>query len=112
MPERLLVDPLFFTLLPSALSHSGVFFVINIMKRAKQVTYGVIGIILLIVGVLGLILPILPGLVLILAGLILLSLEIPTLDVFLNENARRNTQLDKYYTKARTYIREKLGYHI
>jgi uncharacterized membrane protein YbaN (DUF454 family) len=82
------------------------------MKIAKQVTYGVVGIVLLISGLLGLILPILPGIVLIFAGLILLSLEMPRLDMYLSSAASRNSKLDYYYVKARKRIREKLGYVI
>ncbi len=94
------------------MSQSGGFFVILYMKRAKQVTYGIIGVILLISGLIGLVLPILPGIVLVFAGLILLSLEIPRLDNYLNHAASRNSKLEYYYLKARNYIRNKLGYHI
>jgi uncharacterized membrane protein YbaN (DUF454 family) len=80
------------------------------MRTVRQVTYTFIGVVFLIVGIAGLVLPFLQGWFFIAIGLIFISLESPELDNFLQKQARRNTTADKYFSKFRTWTREKMGY--
>lgn len=80
------------------------------MKAAKKVTFTFIGVIFLIIGIVGLVLPFLQGWFFIAIGLIFISLESPELDVWLQRMSQKNKTSEKYFSKFRTWTREKLGY--
>jgi uncharacterized membrane protein YbaN (DUF454 family) len=82
------------------------------MKRAKQITFGLLGIVLVMLGIVGIILPILPGWGLIFVGLILISLESPIVDQNINMLVSKNKKLEYYYLKTRFWVRNNLGYEI
>lgn len=86
------------------------------MKRAKEITIritlGFLGIISIFIGLIGIVLPILPGWPFIFIGLILISLESPALDNYINKLASKNKYFEKYYLKIRLYMRNYLGYEI
>lgn len=82
------------------------------MKKVKQVTFGFLGIILIVVGLAGIILPILPGWPLIFGGLILLSLESPIIDHYINNLVSKNRHLEHYYLKSRFWVRNRFGYEL
>jgi len=80
------------------------------MRKVKQVTFTLLGSIFLLIGLLGFVLPILQGWFFFVIGLILISLESPVVDGWLNDLAKRNHRIDKHYGKMRDWIRSKLGY--
>jgi uncharacterized membrane protein YbaN (DUF454 family) len=82
------------------------------MKRVKQVTFGFLGIILVFIGIIGLVMPIMPGWPLIFAGLIILSLESPIVDHYINNLVSKNKHLEHYYLKTRFWVRNRFGYEI
>jgi uncharacterized membrane protein YbaN (DUF454 family) len=82
------------------------------MKKVKQVTFGFLGIILVMIGLTGIIIPVLPGWPLIFAGLILLSLESPIIDHYINNIVSKNKYLEHYYLKSRFWIRNRFGYEL
>ncbi len=82
------------------------------MKRVKQVTFGFLGVILVLVGIIGLVMPIMPGWPLIFMGLILLSLESPIIDYYINNLVSKNKHLEYYYLKTRFWVRNRFGYEL
>lgn len=82
------------------------------MKRVKQVTFSFFGTILIVIGFLGIILPVLPGWILVFVGLILITLESPTFDSYVNKLVSKNRHLEHYYLKSRFWIRNRFGYEL
>ena len=62
--------------------------------------------ILLIIGAFGLVLPVLNGVFFIVVALILISLEVPTLDHFMEKHSKRNHTFHKTYEKLRHFVRK------
>ena len=62
--------------------------------------------ILLIIGAFGLVLPVLNGIFFIVAALIIISLEFPALDHFLDKQSKRNYKVGRVYDKVRHFIRK------
>lgn len=90
--------------------------VINYMKKAKQITiqitFAFLGALAILVGILGIVMPVLPGWPLIFVGFILISLEYPSVDNYLNNLVSKNKYLEKYYLKTRFWMRTNLGYEL
>ncbi len=86
------------------------------MKKVKQITIQItlafFGVLAIVIGVLGIALPILPGWPLIFIGFILISLESPRIDNYLNSLVSKNKHLEKYYLKTRFWMRSNLGYEL
>lgn len=59
-------------------------------------------------GILGLVLPILNGTIPLIIALIILSLDIPPLERYLDKHSRRNIRLEKIYLKIKHFTRKHL----
>ena len=62
--------------------------------------------ILVLVGICGLILPILNGTFFIILALILISLEFPALEVWLDKHSERSIVVHKIYKKAKVFMKK------
>ena len=74
-------------------------------KKIFRVTLAAL---LFIIGILGLILPILNGIFFIVSALIVLSLEIPTLEVYLDKLGRKHNKVNHIYLKYKHFIHKHL----
>jgi uncharacterized membrane protein YbaN (DUF454 family) len=74
----------------------------------KKIARFTIALILFIIGLLGLILPVVNGTLFIMASLLILSLEIPALEKFLDRQGRRNSTVNHYYEKCKRFIEKYL----
>ncbi len=61
---------------------------------------------LFIVGALGLVLPILNGTFFIVVALIVISLEVPTLEAWLDSLSEKNMKVEKIYKKMKHFIKK------
>lgn len=68
-----------------------------------------IAIILIILGFVGWVLPIMPGVILIIAGLIILSIENPKLDRYIETKFSRHPRLDKIFLGLRRKLQSIFG---
>ncbi len=74
-------------------------------KKIFRVTLAAL---LFIIGILGLILPILNGIFFIVIALIVLSLEVPTLEVYLDKLGRKHNKVNHIYLKCKHFIHKHL----
>lgn len=61
---------------------------------------------LFIIGVLGLVLPLLNGTFFIVVALIVLSLEVPALEMWLDSLSEKNVKIEKIYKKMKHFIKK------
>lgn len=72
----------------------------------KKILRICIAALLLIPGVLGIFLPVLSGTFFIVAALLILSLEIPSLELWLDKIGRKNSKVNHVYIKIKHFIQK------
>ncbi len=68
-----------------------------------------IAILLICAGILGTVLPILPGVLPILIGLVILSIEIPVIDEWLESKFSKNEKFNKHFQSTKRKVRDIFG---
>ena len=68
-----------------------------------------LAILLIFGGVIGFILPIVPGLLPILIGLVILSIEIPVIDEWLESKFSKNEKFNKHFQTTKRKVRDIFG---
>ncbi len=79
------------------------------MTNIKKTFHLLLGTIFIIIGLCGLILPILNGTLFLLLGLILISFEIPCIEININKYASKNQYVNTWYKKLDAWMRKIFG---
>lgn len=81
------------------------------MKRYfKKAGLLFLGLILILFGLISMPLPVIPGFIFVIMGVLVVSLEYPTLEAWLEDLSTKHVSLGKEYRKAREKIKHWLGY--
>lgn len=65
-----------------------------------------LGFLFILIGITGILLPLINGLLFILAGLLILSIDSPKLENFLDNLVNKNLHLEKMYRKVKLFIKK------
>lgn len=68
-----------------------------------------IAILLIVLGIIGWVLPVMPGLILVVAGVIILSIENPKWDVYIESKFVKHPKLEKMFFSLRDKMRSIFG---